>query len=105
MTRELRGIISYSAIWDLLQFLNICDPTEIELFYTNLSLHQIANELNISMKLLRKFLEKLGVKLPFGDETRLNITCLKYLELFTKHYKMKYKPTDIEDNVENEVKD
>ncbi|XP_952778.1 uncharacterized protein TA08165 [Theileria annulata] len=93
LTKELRGIISYSAIWDLLQFLNICDPAQIELFYTNLSIKKIAKELNITLKLLYKFLDKLCIKLPFGINTRLNLTCLKYLELYTNHYKKKYLST------------
>ncbi|UKJ89411.1 hypothetical protein MACJ_002661 [Theileria orientalis] len=80
LTRELRGIISYSAIWDLLQFLNICDGAEIELFYPRINLKQVACELKVELDKVYECLNKLKIKAPFGDDTRLNLTCLKSLE-------------------------
>ncbi|BAM42438.1 conserved hypothetical protein [Theileria orientalis strain Shintoku] len=80
LTKELRGIISYSAIWDLLQFLNICDGAEIELFYPRMNLKEVARELKVGLDKVYECLNKLKVKAPFGDDTRLNLTCLKSLE-------------------------
>ncbi|UKK02420.2 hypothetical protein MACK_002512 [Theileria orientalis] len=80
LTKELRGIISYSAIWDLLQFLNICDGAEIELFYPRMNLKQVARELKVGLDKVYECLDKLKIKAPFGDDTRLNLTCLKSLE-------------------------
>ncbi|GFE52925.1 hypothetical protein BaOVIS_003290 [Babesia ovis] len=76
----LRAIISYSAIWDLTEFLNIADTLEIESFYTFMNLEEVAHEFGNTVAEVKEACAKLGIKLPFGNETRLNLHCLLTVE-------------------------
>lgn len=80
----LRGIISYSAMWDLIEFLNIADTVEVETFYTFLDIEAVAKELKKPVDEIVKACDKLGVKLPFGLKTKLNLHCLTILEKVIK---------------------
>ncbi|GIX61835.1 S-layer protein, putative [Babesia caballi] len=76
----LRGIISYSAIWDLVEFLNIADTIEIEAFYSIMNIAEIAADMNKSVDEVVEACGRLRIKLPYGPATRLNLHCLSVLE-------------------------
>ncbi|GBE59403.1 hypothetical protein, conserved [Babesia ovata] len=80
----LRGIISYSAIWDLAEFLNIADTLEVEAFYSILNIKEVAAELGKTVKEVEEACESLNIKLPFGAETKLNLHCLLVVEKLLK---------------------
>lgn len=81
----LRGIISYSAMWDLIEFLNIADTVEVETFYTFLDIENVASELGKSVDEVVDACDRLGIKLPFGIKTKLNVHCLTMVEKLVKN--------------------
>ncbi|KAK1933105.1 hypothetical protein X943_002188 [Babesia divergens] len=81
----LRGIISYSAMWDLIEFLNIADTVEVETFYTFLDIENVASELGKSVDEVVNACDRLGIKLPFGIKTKLNVHCLTMVEKLVKN--------------------
>ncbi|CDR96546.1 hypothetical protein, conserved [Babesia bigemina] len=80
----LRSIISYSAIWDLTEFLNIADTLEVEAFYSILNITDVAAELGKTVKEVEEACKSLNIKLPFGAETKLNLHCLLVVEKLLK---------------------
>ncbi|AFZ80885.1 hypothetical protein BEWA_002920 [Theileria equi strain WA] len=83
----LRALISYSAIWDLLQFLNIADGMEVELLYAPFEMEEIAKRLEVDIEDIIAACEALEIKLPFEMETRLNLHCLAAVEIVIKKWK------------------
>ncbi|EDO07844.1 hypothetical protein BBOV_III002790 [Babesia bovis T2Bo] len=76
----IRAIVSYSAIWDLIEFMNIADNMELEAFYSIMNVHEMAEEYGTTVEGVKEACDKLGIKLPFGAESRLNLHCFTIVE-------------------------
>ncbi|KAK2196971.1 hypothetical protein BdWA1_002220 [Babesia duncani] len=96
MDVPLRALISYSAIWDLVQYLNIADNMEIELYYSPFTVEQVARELQENLQDVLVACELLEIKLPFGIDTRLNMHCQAAVEAVLKQSRPKQDEGDVE---------
>eukprot|EP00920_Eleutheroschizon_duboscqi_P027666 GHVT01067778.1.p3 GENE.GHVT01067778.1~~GHVT01067778.1.p3 ORF type:complete len:296 (+),score=48.79 GHVT01067778.1:9185-10072(+) len=75
----LRSLVDVAIIWDMLEYLNIMDPMDIEDCYPIETIDILAEEYGCSTAEVIKLCKILEIKLPFGSQSRVNVECYDVL--------------------------
>ncbi|CRH02717.1 conserved Plasmodium protein, unknown function [Plasmodium relictum] len=83
----IKNYLTTKDIVTLIEYSNIADPVDINHYYSPETLFMISEEYNITINHIIDACTKLNIKLPYGGDTHLNMSCYNLLTCYLSKYK------------------